>query len=75
MKVFLHTRGPKQYPWQNDLRDFARIPAVGEYLALDKTSDWYRVILVVHTAFRSDCVAEVYAEKVDPNEVKKQALG
>ena len=74
MKVFLHTRSQGKYDWENEFRDFARIPVVGEYLALYVTSPWYQVQLVVHTPFKCDCEAEVYAVEVDHSEVKKQAF-
>ena len=74
MIVFLHTRTRGLFDWANEIRDFARIPVVGEYLALDVSSPWYQVQLVVHTSFECDCDAEVYAVEVDHNEVKRQAL-
>jgi hypothetical protein len=75
MKVFLHTRSKGMFDWRNELRDFARIPVLGEYLAWDDSSPWYQVQLVVHTPFeQADCDAEVYAVEVDHNEVKRQAF-
>lgn len=63
--VFLHTRpNSTGFDWTNDFREFARIPVVGEYLATDVTSRWYEVRLVVHTPFKADCEAEVYADEV-----------
>lgn len=74
MIVFLHTREKGSFEWINEIREFARIPIVGEYLALDVSSPWYQVQLVVHTPFECDCEAEVYAIEVDHNEVKRHAL-
>lgn len=63
--VFLHTyETPDAYSTEptNEERLFARIPAVGEYVATSVESDWYRVYLVVHTPFEdSQFDAEVYA--------------
>ncbi len=65
MRVFLHTRTEGMADWTNEYRDFARIPAVGEYLTLSSTSEWYEVQLVVHIPFDAECDAEVYAVQVD----------
>lgn len=74
MIVFLHTRSKGNFNWVNEIREFARIPIVGEYLAMDVSSPWHQVQLVVHTPFECDCEAEVYAVEVDHNEVKRQTL-
>jgi len=74
MKVFLHTRDMGKFNWVNEIREFARIPIEGEYLALNSNSGWYKVQLVVHTPFECDCNAEVYAVKVDHNLVKENVL-
>lgn len=73
-KVFLHTRETNQVEWSNEVRDFARVPVPGEYLALDVTSPWYRVGLVVHVPFPADWEAEVYAEKVDHLKVMSETF-
>ena len=64
MRVFLHTRDPEEKEGVNDFREFARIPVVGDYVAL-ATDDprYFKVVLVVHTPFPCDCEAEVYAIK------------
>jgi hypothetical protein len=54
---------------------FARIPFVGEYLALSTDSAWYKLQLVVHTPFPCDHDAEVYAVEVDYLEITKQTFG
>ena len=62
--VFLHTYETPDAPTEptNERRLFARIPAVGEYVATSVESDLYRVYLVIHTPFEdSDFDAEVYA--------------
>jgi len=69
MKVFLHTRDPEEPEGINNFYEFARIPAVGEYVAISSDSPWFKVVLVVHTPFPCDCEAEVYAVKEDHNEV------
>ena len=61
-RVFLHTRKSSHSPWTNEFYTTARIPVIGEYIALDSRTDFYfRVQLVVHTPFPCDCDAEVYA--------------
>jgi hypothetical protein len=74
MKVFLHTRNRASWNWQNELRNFARIPIVGEYLTLDSESPWYQVLVVVHTPFECDCDAEVYAVMMYNSEIRQQLL-
>lgn len=74
MKVFLHTRSPQQRDWLNEARQFARIPAVGEYIAVSSDSPWFQVELVVHTSFECDFDAEVYAVAHDHLDVLKVTL-
>lgn len=74
MKVFLHTRPEGSTAWVNEHRDFARIPTVGEHLALSERSTWYAVQLVVHTPFPCECDAEVYAVEVDHEDAKLNAF-
>jgi hypothetical protein len=57
-KVFLHHKEDGQ--WVNEERNFARLPCVGEYVALDTSSLYYRVYLVVHCPFETEYEAEVY---------------
>lgn len=74
LNVFFHTRSPGQRDWFNESRNFAKIPAVGEYVATATTSAWFRVELVVHTPFPCEFDAEVYAVKVDHLEAIKSAI-
>ena len=74
MKVFLHTRSPKQRNWLNEKRDFSHIPVVGEYVATSSDGPWFKVELVVHTPFPCDFDAEVYAVAADHLEVLKEIL-
>lgn len=70
MKVFFHTRRPQERGWSNnEKRDLARIPIVGEYVATAIYSPWFCVQLVVHTHFDGEFDAEVYAVAADLNEV------
>jgi hypothetical protein len=68
-RVFLHTRPMEDYRGENTPRDFARIPAVGEYVATAVAGPWYRVRLVVHAPFSAEYEAEIYAVEVDHNAV------
>ena len=74
MKVFLHTRSPQKRDWTNEMRDFARVPIIGEYLATSSSGPWYLVELVVHCPFDCEPDAEVYAVEVDHSEVQKSAF-
>ena len=74
MKVFLHTRSPKQRNWLNEERDFSHIPVVGEYVATSCDDPWFKVELVAHTPFPCDFDAEVYAVAADHLEVLKEIL-
>lgn len=74
MRVFLHTRPSGTHTWTNEHREFARVPVVGEFLALESDTPWYEVRLVVHTPFSCECDAEVYAVEVDHLEAKRQAF-
>jgi hypothetical protein len=70
-KVFLHIRAAKDAQWVNSSREFLRLPVVGEHLATETDSPWYRVDLVVHCPFEADYAAEVYATQVDHREVMR----
>lgn len=62
--VFLHAYDTPEGHHTNEELSFARIPLVGEYVALSPESEWYRVYLVLHTPFEdSQFDAEVYAVK------------
>ncbi|NHR07386.1 hypothetical protein HA052_19535 [Chromobacterium haemolyticum] len=74
MKVFLHTRTPQKRDWTNEIREFARIPTLGEYVSTSGHGPWHKVELVVHCPFECGCDAEVYAVEVDHNEVLQAAL-
>lgn len=60
-KVFLHHKDDKDQ-WVNEERHFARLPCVGEYVALHTTSPLYRVYAVVHCPFDAGFEAEVYLQ-------------
>jgi hypothetical protein len=74
MKVFLHTRSQQQRDWLNEPREFARIPDVGEYIAVSSDSPWFKVELVLHTPFECEFDAEVYAVAHDHLDVLKATL-
>jgi hypothetical protein len=74
-RVFLHTRNHGTDKMTNEEYDFARIPIIGELVALASVSPcWYKVQLVVHTPFERGLDAEVYAVAVDPKAAQKQAM-
>lgn len=73
--VFVHTHTAGKTDWNNQGRDFTRVPVVGEYFALEATGEWYRVELVVHCPFTAEYEAEVYGVQVDHAEEIKKATG
>ena len=79
MKVFLHTRRPKNKDIVNETAEFARIPAVGEYISIPSSDEYYyKVVLVVHYPVTdeerqppAEYDAEVYALGTKPSEAHK----
>jgi hypothetical protein len=61
--------------WENDTRNFDRVPAVGEYLTLSRDGAWYEVKAVVHMAFPLDYDAELYCVKVEDKLGLRQSFG
>lgn len=61
MKVFLHTRKRGESDWQNVDMDFAQIPHLGECVKPSIGDIYYEVRYVLHTPFRDDMDAEVFA--------------
>ena len=49
--------------WDVRKLDFLRLPAKGEYIALD--GSWFEVQVVVHCPELSNFAAEIYATKVE----------
>lgn len=74
MKVTLHTRSHGHYDWHSDVREFGRVPMVGEHVALSAGSPWYAVQLVVHLPYPGSADAEVYAVEVDQDTAKHHAF-
>jgi hypothetical protein len=65
VKVFLHYKKDDKGEWINEERHFARLPCVGEYVALSTSSLLYRVYAVVHCPFEAEFEAEVFLHKPD----------
>ncbi|MBW2522719.1 MAG: hypothetical protein JRI23_01025 [Deltaproteobacteria bacterium] len=69
MKVSLHVEQPGEVKWHTTTEQFARIPAVGEYVAKTTSAaqEWFEVVIVVHIPVDEpgDFDAEVYARRVD----------
>ncbi len=62
-RIFFHYKKLGKTSWEQEERDFARVPAVGEYIAIDpSTDDLYRVAMVQHNAFPADDLADFIAE-------------
>ncbi len=64
-QVFLHWIDTPDGEWQNEHREFSSVPTIGEHVALNTSSAYYRVTLIVHTPFPCDCDAEVYTIRDD----------
>ena len=59
MKVYLHTEEHTQK------LELGRVPVVGEYVVASDSSTWYKVVLVLHTAYlAADADAEVWGVKI-----------
>ncbi len=56
--------------WVNVKRDFLRLPAVGEYIAIDLNSPLFRVTRVVHVPFTAPVGAEVYCTEPYATEIE-----
>jgi len=74
MKVFLHTRHQGKRDWNNESREFGRLPVVGEFVAPDWNSEWYQVQLVLHCPFEAEYEAEIYAVEIDHIEAQRRAF-
>jgi len=74
MKVLVHTKHVGQTQWHSRYQDFVRLPVIGEYIAEHSTSDWYRIGIVVHTAYSDENDAEVFAVKVDTRKELEKAF-
>ena len=59
-KVSLRSKKQVDSNWNSECREFTRIPEVGEYVTLSSQSPWYKVLLVVHTPYKSGYDAEMY---------------
>ena len=76
MREFFHTKSQSQYNWNNEIREFVEIPAMGEYVALSTDAEDYHLVqFVVHTPLPCDCDAEVYAVAVNYMEARRKAFG
>jgi len=91
MKVFLFAYNPKKNKelnkeaesvgiptieeYESHHLEFARIPTIGEHIALTSHDPrFFKVVLVVHTPFEdSECDAEVYAIAENANDVKDKS--
>ena len=62
MKVYLHTCDPGESEKENTQKlELGRVPVVGEYIVTSNSSTWYKVVLVLHTAYvGADAEAEVW---------------
>lgn len=74
MRIRIHHRASTSGPWKVTFADVGQIPSIGDYVA-PAPIHVYRVVLVLHILFDADYAAEVFAERVDFNEVQKESLG
>jgi len=81
IKVFLHTRRPQNKEIVNETAEFASIPAVGEYISIPSSDEYYyKVLLVVHYPVTdeerqppAEYDAEVYALGIKSSEAHKES--
>lgn len=74
MNALLHYRSSGKYDWKKELRDFARLPMVGELITLGEDAPWYQVQLVLHMPCEAGAQAEIFAVGVDKDETRRQAF-
>jgi hypothetical protein len=74
MKIRIHYRDEHSGPWTTAIRDVARIPLVGDFIA-PAPINVFRVILTLYILFDADYDAEVFAEVVDFYEIQNATLG
>lgn len=60
-KVFFHYKETSDGEWNNEGREFSRIPCVGEYVGLSTSGEWHRIYAVIHCSFDAEFEAEVYS--------------
>lgn len=63
--VVVYTRPGPVAPWERTVREFSRVPGVGEYLALRDASQrvaWYQTTMVVLIGFQTAETVTVDAE-------------
>jgi hypothetical protein len=66
VKVFLHTRKIGERDWVNEDMEFVTMPRLGENIKPSIDAGYFEVRWILHTPFRTDMDAEVYA--VEPVE-------
>jgi hypothetical protein len=74
MLARVHIRKRGEYAIGGERRYFARLPVVGEFLAMNIDGQWYQVELVIHCPFPCGWKAEIYAVQVDHHEIKAQVF-
>jgi len=74
VKVLLWTRSGGKYDWKSEPCELARVPAVGEYVAVGPDAVWYQVQLVVHMTGSQDHAAEAYAMEANRDQAKLRAF-
>ena len=63
--VVVHTQPGHGALWERTVREFSRVPCVGEYLALEDASGqvtWFQTTMVVLVGFQADDTVTVDAE-------------
>lgn len=63
--VVVYTRSGDAAPWERTVREFSRVPGVGEYLVLPDASGrvaWFQTTLVVLIGFQSEDDVTIDAE-------------
>ena len=75
MRILIHSRTGGEFDWRKKLVDLNRLPSIGEYIAATMkdggSGEWHEVRLVVHVADKSNWEAEVFCNRIGPEQAKK----
>lgn len=74
MKIRMQCRDTNSGTWETSTAQVNQIPELGEFLALAPRKV-YRVVLTLHIMFAADYDAEVFAERVNFEDVQRDSLG
>jgi hypothetical protein len=74
MRVRIHHRDRQSGSWTTTVVDTDHVPQIGQLLA-PAPIHVFRVVLTLHVLFDAEYDAEVFAERVDFEELQTEELG